>query len=408
MPKRRIVAFATATLALVVAVGAWLGAGDTDASASGQTVAVEKRAFAATVVAIGAVKPQIGAEVRVGSRVSGRVSRLRANIGDRVRKGDVIAEIETADFDALVAQRRAELDLATARLTAIDTVSPHEIARAESDVARFEATAKLAAEEAERQQGLLRERVSSKAEADAAHERSVVAHAQLASARRSLDLARGGSVEQRKQAVAEVARARATLESAVVDRSFTVITSPIDGVVASVATQEGETVAAGLNAPTFVTVVDLKRLQVNAFVDEVDIGKVAVGQPAAFTVDAFPARDFEGRVEAIYPTATIQDNVVKYIAALTIANDSAGLLRPEMTTSVRIKLQQRTVLALPTRAIGRADGRSVVYVPARGRVETRAVRVGWRDGAWVEILDGVHEGERVLLDPPPPDGRATR
>lgn len=408
MSNRRALTLAIAALALVVALGAWLGSGGSDATADHQTVAAERRAFASTVAAIGAVKPQIGAEVRVGSRVSGRVRRLRANIGDHVRKGDVIAEIETADFDALVAQRRAELELAIARLAALDTVSPHEIARAEHDVARFEATAKLAAEEAERQQGLLRERVTSKAEADAAHERSVVAHAQLASARRALDLARGGSPQHRKQAVAEVTRARAALESAVVDRSFTIITSPIDGVIASVATQEGETVAAGLNAPTFVTVVDLRRLQVNAYVDEVDIGKVAVGQLATFTVDAYPARDFQGRVEAIYPTATIQDNVVKYVAALTIANDSTGLLRPEMTTSVRLKLDQRTVLALPTRAIGRANGRSVVYVSTSGRAETRPVRTGWRDGPWVEILEGVREGERVLLDPPPTDRRETR
>src|SRR5688500_13037362 len=247
MPNSRLFAFAITALALVVALGAWLGSDDPASPGSRETVVAEKRAFASTVAAIGAVKPQIGAEVRVGSRVSGRVRRLRANIGDRVRKGDVIAEIETADFDALVAQRRAEVDLATARLAALDTISPHEIARAESDVARFEATAKLAAEEAERQQGLLRERVSSKAEADAAQERGAVAQAQLVSARRALDRARGGRGEQRKQAVAEVARARAALESAVVDRSFTIITSPIDGVVASVATQEGETVAAGLN-----------------------------------------------------------------------------------------------------------------------------------------------------------------
>ena len=408
MSNHRALALASTALALVVALGAWLGSGGSDTTAGRQTVAAERRPFASTVAAIGAVKPQIGAEVRVGSRVSGRVRRLRANIGDHVSKGDVIAEIETADFDALVAQRRAELELAIARLAALDSVSPHEIARAESDVARFEATAKLAAEEAERQQGLLRERVTSKAEADAAHERSLVARAQLASARRALDLARGGSPQQRKQAVAEVARVRAALQSAEVDRSFTIITSPIDGVIASVATQEGETVAAGLNAPTFVTVVDLRRLQVNTYVDEVDIGKVAVGQSATFTVDAYPARDFEGRVEAIYPTATIQDNVVKYIAALRIVNDSAGLLRPEMTTSVRIRLDQRTVLALPTRAIGREDGRSVVQVSARGQVETRPVRTGWRDGPWVEILEGVREGERVLLDPLPTDRRDTR
>lgn len=407
MPSRRVIVLAVAALFVVVALGAWLGAG-TGTAAGGETVLVERRAFASSVAAIGAVKPQIGAEVRVGSRVSGRVHRLRANIGDRVTTGQVIAEIETADLDALVAQRRAELDLATAKLTALDTLAPHEIARAQSDVARFEATAKLAADEAGRQQALLRERVTTRAEADAAQERHAVARAQLESAHRALALARAGTTEQRRQAEAEVARARAALRSAVVDRSFTVITSPIDGVIASVSTQEGETVAAGLSAPTFVTIVDLRRLQVNAYVDEVDIGKVSVGQAATFTVDAFPAREFAGRVTAIYPTATIQDNVVKYIAALAIRDDSSGLLRPEMTASVRVRLEPRTVLAVPSRAIGRDAGRPAVYVPVRGGTEARPVRVGWRDGRWAEILEGVSENERVLLDPPTTDPREAR
>jgi len=185
-----------------------------------------------------------------------------------------------------------------------------------------------------------------------------------------------------------------------VDRSFTVLRSPIAGVVASVATQEGETVAAGLNAPTFVTVVDLERLQVNAFVDEVDIGKIQTGQRAAFTVDAFPGRDFHGRVAAIYPTATIQDNVVKYIVAIDIDRPYEGPLRPEMTASVRIDLETRTVLAVPTRAIRQDAGRSVVHVLANEGREVRPVRVGWRDGPWAEITEGLAEGERILLNGP--------
>ena len=154
-----------------------------------------------------------------------------------------------------------------------------------------------------------------------------------------------------------VERARAALERAMVDRSFPVLRSPIACVVASVATQEGETVAAGLNAPTFVTIVDLERLQVNTYVDEVDIGKIETSQRATFTVDAFPARDFDGRVAAIYPTAIIQDNVVKYVVALDIDDEYAGLLRPEMTASVRIDLDTRTVLAVPIRTIRPDAGR---------------------------------------------------
>ncbi len=146
----------------------------------------------------------------------------------------------------------------------------------------------------------------------------------------------------------------------------------------------------------------------NAYVDEVDIGKVETGQLAVFTVDAFPARDFTGRVAAIYPTATIQDNVVKYVVALDIAGDYSGLLRPEMTASVRIELETRTVLAVPTRAIRQQDGRRVVYVLKDGGPAVREIRVGWRDGPWAEIVEGLVEGDRIFLDAPPTSEEAQR
>jgi macrolide-specific efflux system membrane fusion protein len=399
LTRRRSAMLLGGVVALALLV-AWIRSGTRESGVSGETVRVERRRFASAVVAIGAVRPQIGAEVKVGSRISGRVRRLRANIGDAVERGQILAELETEELDALMSQRRAELDLADARLQALERLSPEEIARAEADVARFEASAKLAAEEWNRQQSLLRERVATAAEAEAARERHLVAQAQRDAALRALELARASSVSQRKQAEAEVARARAALESARVDRSFATITAPIAGIVASVATQEGETVAAGLSAPTFVTVVDLARLQVNAYVDEVDIGKVAVAQSAYFTVDAFPSHEFEGKVTALYPNATIQDNVVKYVVAISIASDPDRRLRPEMTTSVRIQLAPRSVLAVPVRAVGRDSGRSQVHVLVDGRLEPREVRLGWREGAWAEVVHGLREGEQVLLDPP--------
>lgn len=382
---------------VAVALLAWLRAGTDDAIGSDEAVTVAPRAFTATVSALGAVKAQIGAEVRVGSRLSGRVWRLRANIGDRVGKGQVLAELETAELDALIGQRRAELKLAEAKLASFDTVAPEEEARAQADISRFSADAAFAAQEWQRQQALLERLLAPRAVAEAAHERHVAAQAQLESARRTLEVVRTGNAERRKQAAADVERARAALESGFVDRSFTVLRSPIPGIVASVATQEGETVAAGLNAPTFVTIVDLDRLQLNAYVDEVDIGRIAPGQSAVFTVDAFPAQDFKGRVAAIYPSATIQDNVVKYVVAVEIQGAYGGRLRPEMTANVRIQLEERRVLAVPARAIRREDGRSVVYVQDGNRTAARAVRTGWRDGAWVEIVEGLAAGDRVLL-----------
>jgi HlyD family secretion protein len=334
-------------------------------------VVAGRRTFTSSVAAIGAVKPQIGAEVRVGSRISGRVRRLAANIGDVVRRGEVLAELETEELDALVAQRRAELALAEAAVTSA------------------EATRRLAALTLARQESLARARVATPAESELAQERHGVAEATLGSARAAL------------------ASSRAALEQALVQQGFTTIRAPMNGVVASVATREGETIAAGLDAPTFLTIVDLDRLQVDTYVDEVDIGKVRVGQRATFTVDAYPARDFAGIVAAIYPTATIQDNVVKYVAAVRI-DSSGGLLRPEMTANVRIALEAREVLAIPVRAVRRVDGRSVVYVIDGDSVALRPIRTGWRDGTWVEVVEGLAAGARIALEPEPAPPGGTR
>jgi RND family efflux transporter MFP subunit len=366
--------------------------GRSDGNGAATTVVAEHRDFSSLVLAIGALRPKIGAEVRVGSRISGRVQRLRANIGDRVSRGQIIAELETGELDAIVAERQAELRLAEARLAAQDTSSPEGLARAAAEVTRATATEQLASAELSRQEQLLASRGATAADVEAARERALVARAALATARREFELSQ-------REARAEHARALAALELARVERSFAVIRAPITGTIASIATQEGETVAAGLSAPTFVTIVDLARLQVHAYVDEVDIGKVKLGQSGTFAVDAFPARDFSGRVAAIYPTATIQDNVVKYVVALDIVGDSTDVLRPEMTASVRIALEPRRVLAIPARAIRRDGALNVVTVRGDEGDETRTVRLGWRDGSWVEIVNGLNAGERIVLAP---------
>jgi len=361
---------------------------------------VTRRQFSSNVTAIGAVKPQVGAEVRVGSRISGRVRRLYANIKDQVRKGQMIAELEKADLEAGVAQAAAEVRLAEARLSALDEIFPRELAKAETEVSRWDATVALARKDLERQQTLLTRTIATQTAVDQAQEVLAVSEAQLLAARKALDLVRVQHTENVRQARAEVDKDRAALSNAQVQRSYAVITAPISGVVGSVSTQEGETVAAGLNAPTFVTIIDLARLQVEAYVDEVDIGKIKVGQRAVFTVDAFPADDFAGQVVAIYPTATIQDNVVKYVVAVDIVSRYEGRLRPDMTTNVSIQLESREVLAIPSRAVRREGGRHFVLLLVNGRPERREVRLGWKDGAWTEVAGGLTEGQQILVDAP--------
>jgi macrolide-specific efflux system membrane fusion protein len=389
----------------VIAVGVWawwnlLPRGN-PAGDSLPTVTVTRRTLTSSILATGAVKPQVGAEVRVGTRISGKVERLYANIGDIVKKGQVIAELEKEDLEANVSQRTAELQMAEAKLSSIHSLRPREIEKAEAEVSQWSATVELSQNELTREDELLKHGITSQQDYDRAKEQLTVSRARLAAAQKGLELAKAGYDEDIKMASAELERAKASLADAKVQLSYATITAPIDGVIASVSTQEGETVAAGLNAPTFVTIIDLNRLQVDAFVDEVDIGKVEPGQRAIFTVDSFPDREFEGKVAAIYPKAVIQENVVNYDVVVQVDRASGGFLRPEMTANVTVFLEAReNVLSVPNKAIKREGGKSVVYVFSDGKPQPRNIKVGWKDSQYTEVLSGLSEGETVLLDAP--------
>ena len=291
--RRRLALFFIVCLA-ALAVGWWWQThrvpGDSDPVAS--TTTVTFRDFSSSVLATGAVQTQIGAEVRVGARISGKVERLLANIGDDVIKGQVIAELEKADLQATVAQREAELRLTTAKLAAVETLRPKEIQQAELDVSRWQATRRLCEQDLSRESQLLESGATTLQSFEQIQERLAIAKAEVALAEKAHELATARYEEDRRQATAEVDRARSALENAQVQLSYATITAPIDGAIASVSTEEGETVAAGMQAPTFVTIIDLKRLQVDAYVDEVDIGKVQVGQHTVFTVRCLPRDGF--------------------------------------------------------------------------------------------------------------------
>ena len=316
-----------------------------DDPAGPEVVHVTRRTIGTFVKATGVVKPRIGAEVKVGSRVSGVVARLHVRIGDRIRRGQLLAELETRE---LVARRD----------------------QAQAALAAAEATLQYARSDLDRKLALRASELLSAADLDLA------------------ERGRGVAEQQRAEAAANLEFARTQL-------GYSRIAAPIGGIVASVTTQEGETVAASLAAPTFVTLVDLDRLEVWAYVDETDIGRVATGQTARFTVDTYPGHEFEGRVTAVYPQAEIRDNVVNYVTVVTFDPPEDHTLRPEMTTTVKIAIDTReNVLALPRRALRRERGRTFVLTAAG---DERPVAVGSRDETHVEIVGGLSEGVAVRL-----------
>jgi macrolide-specific efflux system membrane fusion protein len=201
-----------------------------------------------------------------------------------------------------------------------------------------------------------------------------------------------------KAAIAQSNQIKETIRYNETQMSYANIYAPISGVIASVATQQGETISASsLNVPTFVTIVDLNRLEIYAYVDETDIGKIKPGIEATFTVDSFPDKDFKGKVTAIYPKATIQDNVVYYITIISIENPE-GKLKPDMTVNATIYLNKReNVLAVPNKAIKREGGKKVITVLENGKPVQKAIKTGWKDSGYTEVIEGVREGDLVIV-----------
>ncbi len=307
-----------------------------------------RRDIGSNVLATGIIKPKIGAEVKVGSRVSGVVERLRAQIGDEVEAGQVIAELDDSEL-------RAKLEQSTAALRKV---------KADLEYARINM---------ERQRSLLKKNFTSRQQADLAE-------------------------KEYETALAQVAQAEANVEFAEVQLGYTNIYAPISGVIGSISTQEGETVAASLAAPTFVNLIDLQRLEVQTYVDETDIGKIETGLDAMFTVDTFRNTEFEGKVTAIYPKAVIQDNVVNYIVTVDITDFNDKILRPEMTANVTIYLEtRRDVLAVPTSALNRERGEYYVTVMEKDEPVQRQVQTGWRSDGYTEIISGLKEGDYVFI-----------
>src|SRR6266481_5185960 len=183
-----------------------------------------------------------------------------------------------------------------------------------------------------------------------------------------------------------------------VDLGYVEIRAPISGIVSSVSTQEGETVAASFTAPTFVTIIGNHALQLVAMVDETDIANVRPGNPAAFTVDSYPSRDFPGVVQSIAPKATIVSGVVNYEVTINIRKD-AELLKPDMTANVSVQTAQHEALLVPAAAVHRDGEQSFVYVPGKSGPNRRPVLVGTQEKGMVEIKRGVSAGDEVLLTP---------
>jgi RND family efflux transporter MFP subunit len=315
--------------------------------AAASTISPEMREIDSTVTTSGTVRLRTGAQVRVGSQVSGIVRKLNVTVGSHIQKGDIIAEIDPRPLQARVEQSRTQ--------AAMDEVG---VGKAERDLKRGK---QLFAE------GVL-------------------------PAQQKEDLE-----WQLKSAQAKLDKSKSDLAAAEIDLSYAVIRAPISGTVASVSTQEGETVAASFAAPTFVTIIEDNALELVAMVDETDIANVRPDDTVNFTVEAYPSREMPAIVKRIDPVATIISGVVNYPVVAAIQKDGR-LLKPDMTANITIKTAERKALVLPNSAVQRDGEERYVLLLRDGKQEKRSVTIGTRDAGFTEIKKGLTVGDRVVVN----------
>jgi len=359
------------------------------------TVAAARADLTVQVSATGTLQPLT--QVDISSELSGIVRTVAVDENQQVRKGEVLAALDTS--------------------------------RLEAQIERAQASSKAAAANVENARITLKENEQALARTAELAKRGQATNQALEAATATRDRAKAAL----DSAEANLAIADADLKLQQSDLDKSTIYAPIDGIVLTRSVDPGQTVASSLQAPVlFVIAADLKSMELKAAIDEADIGSVRIGQPARFTVDAFPERPFDAEIRDISFASVTTDGVVTYDARLEVANDEL-LLRPGMTATVSVVTRQaRDVLTVPSTAFryrpapvaqnggwnitslftGRGgrrggnrqqqattaatDGSRTLYVLENGQPKAVSVKVGSTDGELTEVLSGIGEGDLVI------------
>lgn len=376
-----------AAVAAVVAGLAWQDRRESAAAPRFETQVATRGPLTVNVTANGTLQPIT--QVNIGSELSGTVSLVRVDVNDRVRQGQVLVELDAARLRDQVASSRAA------------------VASGEAALQQAAATAREARDNLARLRDVFQRSGG-----------QVPSAAEMSSAEAALARAEAADASAR----AGIAQARAALRSAETNLSKAAIRSPIDGTVLSRSVEPGQAVAASLQAVTLMTLAqDLAKMKLQIYVDEADVGQVRAGQAARFTVAAYPTRRFPATITRVGYGSTVKDNVVTYLAELTVDNSDLAL-RPGMTATATVTTLERTdALLVPNAALRftpSAPGGSA-SAPARSPILSAmmprppgAGGAGRRAGTnpaqarqvWV-LQDG--QPRAVAVTPGPSDGRMT-
>ena len=338
-----------------------------------RTVEVKRGDVTKSVTATGTIQPIT--KVEVGTQVSGVVNKIFVDFNSQVKQGQLIAELDKTNLLSALTQAKAMYDNASNELKYQESVY-------------------------NRQNELFKKGIITQSDYDLA-------------------------LYNYNNAKGNVVQRKADLDKAKTNLGYAEIYSPISGVVLSRAVDEGQTVAASLNTPTLFTIArDLKEMQVEANVDEADIGQVKMDQRVTFTVDAFPGEEFDGKVTQVRLNPTTSSNVVTYTVVIKADNPDLKLM-PGMTATITIFTKElQNIVVLEAKAANakieiplveqyyKQQGKTfdfksfgpppmknqkVVWVVKNGELERREVKLGISNGVFVEVIEGLTEGDQVLF-----------
>jgi HlyD family secretion protein len=354
---------------------------------------VEKGDLAKSVVATGKVEPITKVEVK--SKASGIVKKLMVDAGDKVKKGQLLAQLDKLEIEAQVEQSKAALQAAEANLKS----SQADWERAKVDAEGPDVP--LTKRAYDRAEGMAKDGVVSQSALDDAEKEYKMALNKQNVAKAQIIVLQAKIA----QSQAQISQSRANLDQLEEQLSYTDIVSPIDGVILSRDVELGDAVSSilvlGSSATLVMTLGDTSSVYVKGKVDESDIGRVYLGQPARIKVESFKDKTFNGVVTKISPMGVEKDNVTTFEVRASI-NNPGGELKAEMTANAEIILEEhKNVLQIPEGAIlYDKDKKASVEVPdpkAKDGKDKIAVNIGISNGAKTEVLSGLKEGQEVVL-----------
>jgi membrane fusion protein, macrolide-specific efflux system len=363
---RRVLTF-TAVLGVAVAgLAAWKGATSKEPVRDHASAAVVRADVEDTITALGSIEPR--QYVDVGTQVSGQLKRLLVNIGDPVKAGSLVAEIDSAVFSARVDAGHATL-------------------------------ANLAAQ--------LEEKRAQHALAQGQHERNLRMFKQDAVSRDALEISQASVRIAAAQVAALLAQAdqtRATLRIDEANLAYTRIVAPMSGTVVSLPLRQGQTINANQQTPVILRLANLDTMTVVTQVSEADVVRLRVGMEVYFSTLGLPNRRWTGRLRQILPMPESVNNVVLYSVLFDVDNKGQEL-KPQMSAQVSfVTAQAKAALTIPVSALRPRAGqdvvadKSAVLVLKEGRVEERRVHLGVANRLQAEVLSGLAEGERVVVE----------